>query len=164
MLPKGNKYLMAFLQRWCFIKNKIYNGEAGLQFSINSTSEQERIKMFSGNSLMLNEISYLASNLPKPKGRKYTLNFALCNYEIDAVKLSALFNPVYFICKITPMHLTNSCVENGLQTKDGYDYYYPYKEVEESLKKQGFDVIVFIPSKDEDESRITCGNAILSNK
>jgi 23S rRNA (adenine2503-C2)-methyltransferase len=34
--------------------------------------------------------------------------------------------------------------------------------VEEALKNEGFDVIVFIPSKEEDESRITCGNAILA--
>jgi 23S rRNA (adenine2503-C2)-methyltransferase len=32
------------------------------------------------------------------------------------------------------------------------------------LKQAGYDVIVFIPSKEEDESRITCGNAILSSK
>ena len=38
----------------------------------------------------------------------------------------------------------------------------PYKDVEERLKGVGFDVIVFIPSKDEDNSLITCGNAILS--
>ena len=37
-----------------------------------------------------------------------------------------------------------------------------YKEAEEALKAVGFDVIVFVPSKEEDESKITCGNAILA--
>lgn len=30
--------------------------------------------------------------------------------------------------------------------------------------EKGFDVLVFIPSIEEDTSRITCGNAILSDK
>lgn len=35
---------------------------------------------------------------------------------------------------------------------------------EEDLKANGFDVIVFVPSYDEDNGLITCGNAILSGK
>jgi hypothetical protein len=42
-----------------------------------------------------------------------------------------------------------------------------YKEITallglENINDKEFDVLVFIPSKDEDESRITCGNAVLS--
>jgi 23S rRNA (adenine2503-C2)-methyltransferase len=66
------------------------------------------------------------------------------------------------MCKITPMHNTKAVVENNMVTDGGYDFYYPYKQVEEALKAEGFDVIVFVPSKEEDESRITCGNAILA--
>ena len=65
--------------------------------------------------------------------------------------------------KITPLHLTNSCKENSIETTGGYNYFTPYKSAETALKKVGFDVLVFIPSLDEDESRITCGNAILSD-
>lgn len=42
MLPRGNKDLMQFLLDWCEIKNNDYAGEAGLQFSINSTDDTER--------------------------------------------------------------------------------------------------------------------------
>ena len=41
-------------------------------------------------------------------------------------------------------------------------YYLWDPEVEDRLKSVGFDVIVFIPSYEEDLGRITCGNAILS--
>ena len=58
--------------------------------------------------------------------------------------------------------LTNEKVPTG--TTDVYDKYYPYEELEEALIKEGYDVIVFVPSKDEDESKITCGNAILAKK
>ncbi len=53
---------------------------------------------------------------------------------------------------------------NHIQTSGGYDSFVPYKKVKEDLKANGFDVIVFVPSYDEDNGLITCGNAILSGK
>lgn len=86
MLPKSNKRLEEFVLKWCDIKNVEYNGEAGLQFSINSTDDAQRNDQFSGMSLSLNEISALAAKLPMPNGRKYTLNFAVTHdiYKIFA--------------------------------------------------------------------------------
>lgn len=163
MLPRSNKRLKEYLQYWCEIKNFIYNGDAGLQFSINSTDDDQRNEMFSNSSLSLKEISDIGYRLPDPIGRKYALNFALAdNYIIDAIKLKAYFNPDKFMIKITPMHKTRSCEENNILTTGGYDRFVPYQKAEDGLKTIGFDVIVFIPSYDEDLGLITCGNAILS--
>lgn len=163
MLPRKNKNLTMFLNEWCYIKNDKYRGDAGLQFSINSTDNHQRNEMFSGNSLRLEEISRIGQLLPNPIGRKYALNFALAdNYIIDAHRLRELFDPDKFMCKITPLHQTNSCSENDIKTTGGYDSFIPYEEKEQALKDAGFDVIVFIPSYDEDNGLITCGNAILS--
>lgn len=163
MLPKANKRLMEFLNEWCDIKNYTYRGDAGLQFSINSTDDEQRNEMFSGNSLPLNEIAEIGRLLPDPKGRKYALNFALAdNYIVDAEKLAMLFNPNNFMVKITPLHKTQSCDDNGIITTDGYEAFTPYQKAETDLKNAGFDVIVFVPSYDEDLGLITCGNAILS--
>jgi 23S rRNA (adenine2503-C2)-methyltransferase len=164
MMPNNNNKLSVFIDKWLQLKNNL-NGEAGLQLSINTTDEIIRQKTMP-YSLKLEEISEIMSALTYDsvlKGRKITLNFALTEADINAHELKRLFNPEYFICKITPMHLTNSCIENNLITKNGYDHYYPYKNVEENLKSVGFDVLVFIPSHEEDQSRITCGNAILSD-
>lgn len=112
--------------------------------------------------MILDEISKIGKELPMPVGRKYALNFALADDSIiDAEILTRLFDPEKFMCKITPLHRTASCEENNIQTTGGYDYFTPYRE-EESLKKYGWDVIVFVPSYDEDDGLITCGNAILS--
>ena len=163
MLPKKNTVLMIFLHKWCEIKNYNYKGDAGLQFSINSTSNKQRNDMFSGNSLSLEEISEIGKNLPEPKGRNNALNFALADeYEVDAERLLSLFSPKKFMVKITPLHKTNSCLNNNIKTSKGYEAYTPYKEKEKCLIQAGFDVLVFIPSYDEDLGRITCGNAILS--
>ena len=165
MLPKRNKKLVEFLHKWCYIKNEFYKGDAGLQFSINTTNDEERNYLFSGSSLSLGEISEIGKSLPMPVGRKYALNFALADdTHIDGKRLRELFNPDKFMCKITPLHRTNSCDENDLHTSGGYELFTPYKAVEEDLKGNGFDVIVFVPSYDEDNGLITCGNAILSGK
>ena len=165
MLPKGNKNLEDFLLKWCSIKNETYNGEAGLQFSINSTDEKQRAERFNGMSLSLEEISALAAKLPMPKGRKYTLNFAVtANTILDAKELSRLFDKEKFIVKITPIHETNSAVQNGFDVTTSYTDYDVYREFEKPLLEEGWQVIVFVPSKEEDSDRITCGNALISEK
>jgi 23S rRNA (adenine2503-C2)-methyltransferase len=162
MMPKHNEWLKTFIHTWMRIKNRLYNGNAGLQISMNSTNEEQRNEMFNNNCLSLYDIRKLMTGII-PSGRKITLNFALAGYEIDEKILIKYFDPDDYLIKLTPMHETNSCIKNNLTTKDGYDQFYPYKEVEERLKSVGYDVIVFVPSKEEDESKITCGNAILSN-
>lgn len=163
MLPKSNKRLEEFIMKWCEIKNEEYNGEAGLQFSINSTCDGQRNDQFNGMSLSLDEISALAAKLPMPKGRKYTLNFAVTAKTIlNAKRLSELFDKDKFIVKITPIHETNSAVANGFDVTTSYTDYDVYRKFERPLVAEGWDVIVFVPSKEEDSDRITCGNALIS--
>jgi 23S rRNA (adenine2503-C2)-methyltransferase len=169
MMPKHNTKLENYLKTWIDYKNFNANGDAGLQLSINTTDEAAREKMFSGNALSLEEISEMMKrilsrdNYALPfKGRKIALNFALTGDEINGEKLRRLFDPQYFMCKITPLHMTQACEKNGMSALDGYTTYNSYRGVEAELKCYGFDVLVFVPSKEEDESRITCGNAILS--
>ena len=163
MLPKDNKQLNSFLFKWCDIKNESYNGEAGLQFSINSTDDEQRQYQFGGMSLSLGEISRIAERLPIPVGRKYTLNFAVTKKTIlDAKRLSALFDKDKFIVKITPIHETNSAVNNGFDVANSYTDYDVYRQFEQPLLDEGWDVIVFVPSKEEDSDRITCGNALIA--
>lgn len=162
MLPKNNNNLEWFLNEWMEIKNYDFRGDAGLQLSINSTSDEERDIMFSGNACSLDKVSEIGKMLDMPKGRKITLNFAVAEYEINAEKLADLFHPDKFIVKLTPMHKTHRALENDIKTIGDYTTMYPYVHHEEALKKAGFDVLVFIASEYEDLGRITCGNAILS--
>ena len=167
MLPKGlgKEKAAGILQAFCDIKNTIYDGEAGLQLSINSTDEGQRDYLFNGMSLPLSEIAEIAAWLPKPVGRKYTLNFPVAYDTIlDAEVLDNLFEKDKFIVKITPIHETHTAYKNNISTPGGYDTYRVYKKFERPLLDRGWDVIVFVPSKEEDEDRITCGNALLSLK
>lgn len=65
--------------------------------------------------------------------------------------------------KITPIHETASAVENGFEVT-GYSDYNVYRQFEQPLLEEGWDVIVFVPSKEEDADRITCGNALISEE
>lgn len=162
MMPKKNKWLRSFIHAWMGLKNDLFQGNAGLQLSINSTCGQERHEMFSGNACSLDAIQDVMWNIPKPKGRKITLNFAVAGYEINPNKLLELFDPQHYIVKLTPMHKTVEAIKNGIETEGDYTQFYPYQKIEEDLKSAGYDVLVFIASKEEDLGRITCGNAILS--
>lgn len=161
MMPKRNEWLKTFIHTWMRIKNRLLQGEAGLQISVNSTNEYERSEMFSGNCHTLEDIARIMEGII-PAGRKITLNFALAGYEIDPAKLLKYFNPDDYIIKLTPMHKTAEAIKNGIETAGDYTTFTPYREDEERLKAVGYDVLVFIASEYEDFGRITCGNAILS--
>lgn len=161
-LPMRFTKLAARLHHWCKLKNNAFRGQAGLQFSINSTNAQQRHQMFGGQSLTLDSFAAIANELPEPLSRKYCLNFAFStDYEIDASLLRELFDPARFMCKITPIHNNNACRENGIRTVGGYDSYAPYAKAEKDLIAAGFDVLVFVPSIDEENGLVTCGNAVL---
>lgn len=161
MMPKNNEWLKTFIHTWMRIKNRLYRGEAGLQISINSTDEGERSIMFNNNACSLLEIHEIMNRII-PSGRKITLNFAIAGYKIDPDVLLKFFDPENYIIKLTPMHKTLTAVDNNIKTDGDYTEYYPYKEYEKDLLDAGYDVLVFIASKEEDLGRITCGNATLS--
>lgn len=161
MMPKKNECLKAFIRNWMFVKNTVYNGNAGLQLSINSTDESERSKMFAGNACTLEEIAGIMGGIT-PRGRKITLNFAVADYSVDPSVLLRFFSPEHYVIKLTPMHKTETAITAGVKTAGDYTTPEPYMELRDALKSAGYEVLVFIASKDEDKGRITCGNAILS--
>lgn len=161
-LPRRFKGLESRILEWCDIKNDLYNGQAGFQFSINSTCEKQRSEMFDDSQLPLSEFAKIAEKMPDPLSRKYCLNIAYStDFEVDADVLASLFNPDKFMVKITPIHNNNACRANDIKTVGGYEEWEPYRKPEEDLKSKGFDVLVFVPSLDEEDGLVTCGNLIL---
>lgn len=163
MCPKSNRRLKEFLAQWTdlMIKSK-WNGGLGLQFSINTLNEEDRNKMFNNQSLSLQEISDIIAELPMPVGRKYTLNFAVTSdSNLDVDLMNKYFDKEKCIVKITPIHETVEAVNNSYEIIKDFDV---YEKFEKPLVEDGWDVIVFVPSQEEDSDRITCGNALISEK
>lgn len=163
MMPKGNKNLPAFLNSWVDFGFK-YGGDDGfgLQFSINTLNEEDRNAMFNNMSLSLAEIGAIINNLPMPKKRKYTLNFAVTSKsDLSPALMDKYFDKNKCIVKITPIHETVEAVDNGYEIVTDFDV---YEQFEKPLVKAGWDVIVFVPSAEEDSDRITCGNSLIALK
>lgn len=163
MMPSKNEWLKTMLHAWVRIKNRVYHGNAGLQLSINSTDEAERKQIFSGNALTLLEIARVMEGTV-PVGRKFVLNFPVCDWTIDADVLRTYFDPERFIVKLTPMHETATAQRFGHETRGEYVSFRTYQPVAEALRAVGFEVLVFIASRDEDHGMITCGNAVLASQ
>lgn len=161
MMPRKSGTVQ-YVYDWVDVKNHDYHGQAGLQISVNSTNKEQRETMFSGKAMSLTDIAKELESLTDPIGRKYCLNFALAQgYEVDGKKLALMFDPEKWMVKITPIHNNTACRDNGITTTGGYETFTPYKEAEQSCQDAGFDTIVFIPSMDEEDGCVTCGNAIL---
>lgn len=161
MMPKTNKNLKEFLHKWVET-GFVYGGEDGfgLQFSINTLDEDDRNAMFRNRSMSLQEISDVIRELPMPKKRKYTLNFAVTSKSnLDVELMNKYFDKEKCIVKITPIHETVEAVDEGYEIVKNFDV---YEKFEQPLVDDGWDVIVFVPSKEEDADRITCGNSLIA--
>ena len=161
MMPKSNKNLETFLLDWIHT-GFLYGGEDGfgLQFSINTLDEDSRNEMFRGCSLSLSEIGRIIDTLPMPKKRKYTLNFAVTSQSnLDVELMNKYFDKNKCIVKITPIHETVEAVNEGYEIIKSFDV---YEQFEKPLVEDGWDVIVFVPSAEEDADRITCGNSLIA--
>lgn len=162
MLPRRNEWLKTFLHTWVRIKNRVYRGNAGLQLSINSTNDEERERIFGGNALPLHEIPRLLDGAV-PVGRKFTLNFPVCQWEVRPEVLIRHFDPARFLVKLTPMHETVASRRFGHETQGDYVSPAPYETLADQLRAVGYEVLVFIASRDEDHGMITCGHAVLAS-
>lgn len=161
MMPKANKDLELFLKKWIEAGYQ-FGGEDGfgLQFSINTLNEDDRNEMFRNKSRSLEEIGKIINKLPKPLNRKFTLNFAVTSKSnLDPKLMEKYFDKEKCIVKITPIHETVEAVGSGYEIVTNFDV---YEQFEKPLVDAGWDVIVFIPSKEEDEDRITCGNSLIA--
>ena len=161
MMPKANKNLKEFLHKWVET-GFVYGGEDGfgLQFSINTLDEDDRNAMFRNRSMSLQEISDVIRELPMPKKRKYTLNFAVTSKSnLDVELMNKYFDKDKCIVKITPIHETVEAVDEGYEIVKDFDV---YEKFEQPLVDDGWDVIVFVPSREEDADRITCGNSLIA--
>jgi len=146
MMPRKNEWLRTFIHTWMRIKNRLLQGNAGLQLSINSTDEKEREIMFNGNACTFPEIAKIMRGII-PNGRKITLNFPIANYEINPDELLKYFDPDDYIIKLTPMHKTSTALENDIETTGDYTEYYPYEQYETNLKKLDTMFLYLLPQK-----------------
>ena len=131
----------------------------GKFFVLTSKESEGKVVSQLGNKFV-KEIGDIISRLPAPKKRKYTLNFAVTSKSnLDPVLMDKYFDKEKCIIKITPIHETHEAVNQGYEIIKDFDV---YEKFEKPLVEAGWQVIVFIPSEEEDSDRITCGNSLIA--
>ncbi|MCQ2551066.1 MAG: radical SAM protein [Clostridia bacterium] len=164
MMPKTGNKITEYLKEYARIKNEVYDGNASLQISVNTTDEEERNKAFQNMSMGLEDIAKATKDLPMPKGMKYLLNFAVGqNTVVDADVIDSLFDKSKFAVKITTLHETFNAKDNGFVRTDVYKEFDHFEEIEKSFTDRGWDVVTYMDTQDEDSDQLTCGNLALSN-
>lgn len=88
------------------------------------------------------------------------MNFAVTSKSnLDPKLMDKYFDKNKCIIKITPIHETVEGINSGYEIVTDFDV---YEKFEQPLVDAGWDVLVFIPSKEEDSDRITCGNSLIA--
>ncbi len=144
------------------IKDRYYNdGRFQLQFSINSTDENERNIMIPTKKWQLSDIADYGRKFYKRGDRKVTLNFALSDGgAISAELLRKYFNPAKFLVKITPVNPTDGARRNRLNGVVSPHNIHGADRVAKELGYYGFETIISIGTPEEIAIGSNCGQSV----
>ncbi len=160
----------AFFEKLLEIKNRFYHGSFQLQFSLHSTSEQQRDQLIPVKKWGLKKIARYGQRFFKSEDRKITLNFALDkNSELDPTVLRSHFDPDVFLVKITPLNPTYQMKANNMTSffdvsandPQSLDKDFPLIK---AIKSAGFDCILSIGELEENQIGSNCGQYVMSHK
>jgi len=154
--PQGSDRFFADLLA---VKQELYPTNFQMQFSIHTTDEEKRRWMIPVKTWSMQQIAEYGKAFHEIGGRKTTLNFALSDDSLlDPDVLLRDFSPQNFLIKITPINPTAVARENGLAShiKNANVEY----EVVDRLREAGYEVILSIGEKEENQIGSNCGQYI----
>ncbi len=155
--PDGTKDWFKGLKR---LNHKAYEGRFQLQFSIHSTSDEQRDHLMPDKKWGLGKIAKYGKEF-YVGGRKITLNFALSeNDQIDPKKLEDIFDPEVFAVKITPLNPTCNARDNDLINVFTEDESHEYPVIEE-LEEGPFELHLSVGELEENNIKSNCGQILL---
>lgn len=154
--PKNS---LPFFKRLKGIKDKYYSqGRFQLQFSIHTTDGPKRDGLIPYPKWKMEEIAEFGREWFEPGDRKVTLNFALAEgYPLDPKGVRSIFDPQYFLIKLTPVNPTNRAEENELRTVIDPEDPASGEGVVKAFEEQGFEVILSIGELEENQIGSNCG-------
>lgn len=153
----------AFFDELIKVKNEKYYGRFQLQFSIHSTDIEQRNKIIPIKKWDFKEIAHYGNRFFGEEDRKITLNFALAADNIvDPAVITGNFDPEKFLIKITPLNPTYKArVNNLVSGVDVASNSLPsHPNLIETLKKNGYDIILSIGELQENRIGSNCGQYV----
>lgn len=156
----------AWFDKLLEIKKSIYAGKLfQLQFSINSTDENERDRLMPVPKWNLSQIAQYGNRFVENGDRKVSLNFALTEgVAVDTEVISRHFDPKKFCIKITPLNPTETASASGLKNaiplSASHNEASDASNIMRALGQKGFDVILSIGEPKENQIGSNCGQAV----
>lgn len=158
--PKGTE---KFFEKLLDIKNRLYQYNFQMQFSLHTTDVKRRDEMIPVEKWSFGEIADYSERFFKKGGKKITLNFALEESSpVEADVLKKFFNPEIFLLKFTPLNPTAKVIKNNYKS-----YIRPEMEkfgLIEELNSHGYETLVSIGELEENRIGSNCGQYISSTK
>lgn len=149
----------SFFEELLTIKKELYDREFQLQFSIHTTDLTLRDKLVPVKKWSFAEMTAYAERFYSDGGKKVSLNFALGkDHPIDAGVLANSFPPELFLIKLTPVNPTFASLRNHIES-----FAFDVEETKTHLSKlndKGFEVIVSIGDREENQIGSNCGQFI----
>ncbi len=152
---------MAWFDRLIRLKNERYVGRFQLQFSINTTDEALRERLYHVPVMSFDRLAGLGRSFFVNGDRRIVLNFALSqDWSFDTDSVARWFSPEHFAIKVTPLNPTQTGGSNALESAiGGSDECHVRRKLME-LERLGYDVILSINDERENRVRSNCGQAV----
>ena len=153
-----------FFEELLELKKEMFPHNFQLQFSIHSTSPEQRDEIIPVRKWDFEMIAEYGKAFYDEGGKKITLNFALAREnEADASVITEYFPKEYFLIKITPLNPTVSTLKNRLTNDVDLETGLPMKHRKfvDDLRRLGYDVIISVGDTRENLIGSNCGQYIL---
>ena len=164
MLLLGEKELLERALNAPFVNALIiYSGKYNIELSLQCRSEEEFLSSYQQltshldvrNEVILTLLATLRSEV-LPFGYFPNLKGFKLSYGLDKISKPSL--PLSL--DSTDVSILHLLADDAQISKPSLAQKLKISK-EEDLKKEGFDVLVFVPSIDEEDGLVTCGNAVL---
>ena len=154
--PAGHE---AFFTALADIKNTCYPpGNFQMQFSLHTTDEEQRRRLVPVKTWSFETMARWGAAFYREGDRKVTLNFAAARgFPLDPAALSAVFDPRYFLVKLTPVNPTHASRQAGIAGLIDPETPERNMDVVAAFEDAGYDVILSIGETRENQIGSNCG-------
>lgn len=156
--PRGRE---GWFERLLQIKRRLYPGRFQLQFSVQSTSQEDRARLIPIPHWKMDELADYGRRFFEPGDRKVILNFALArDVEYHPEVIEKTFDPEKFAIKLTPVNPTAAGAQNGFETILRSEQSSMLDRACDRLTTSGYDLVISVGDQREDQIGSNCGQAV----
>jgi len=146
-----------FFEELLEVKQSFYPDSFQLQFSIHSTSPEQRDRWIPVRKWSFDQISAYGQRFYQPGGKKITLNFAVSKESvIEENVLLRYFSPEMFLIKLTPVNPTYKALQNNIVSGISPDVQAEF-DLMPMLQSAGYEVILSMGEYEENRIGSNCG-------